>query len=86
MAKKLIPISNKSDDLYIVGIGASAGGLSAFERFFKNMPEDSGMGFVLVPHLDPKHISMMPEIIQKSTRMKVVTISDGKNRRGELKG
>jgi two-component system CheB/CheR fusion protein len=40
---------------YIVGIGASAGGLEAFETFFTHMPPDSGMAFVLVQHLDPQH-------------------------------
>ena len=45
----------------IVGMGASAGGLEAFERFFTHMPPENGMAFVLVPHLDPTHISIMPE-------------------------
>src|SRR5262249_35204633 len=39
----------------IVGIGASAGGLDAFKRLFSAMPADSGVAFVLIPHLDPKH-------------------------------
>ena len=62
---------------YIVGIGASAGGLAAFERFFENMPPDSGMGFVLVPHLDPTHVSILPELLQKRTTMKVAHVRDG---------
>ncbi|MFN2359222.1 MAG: chemotaxis protein CheB, partial [Desulfotignum sp.] len=61
----------------IVGIGASAGGLEAFESFFKAMPEDSGMAFVLVSHLDPTHNSLLPELIQKKTPMKVHQITDG---------
>ncbi len=61
----------------IVGIGASAGGLEAFEQFFKNMPPDSGMAFILVPHLDPGHASMMPDLLKRFTRMKVVEIADG---------
>lgn len=61
----------------IVGIGASAGGLEAFESFFRNMPDNSGMAFVLVPHLDPQHVSLMPELIQKSSPMKVLQIEDG---------
>jgi two-component system CheB/CheR fusion protein len=60
-----------------VGIGASAGGLEAFERFFKNMPPDNGMAFVLVPHLDPSHVSIMPELLQKYTQMKVRQAEDG---------
>jgi two-component system, chemotaxis family, CheB/CheR fusion protein len=61
----------------IVGIGASAGGLDAFERFFKAMPSDSGLAFVLIQHLDPTHKSMLPELIQRFTRMKVEQIQDG---------
>ncbi|MBN1764527.1 MAG: PAS domain-containing protein [Sedimentisphaerales bacterium] len=65
------------EGLPIVGIGASAGGLEAFEGFFKNMPADNGMAFVLVPHLDPTHISLLPELLQKHTKMKVSSIKDG---------
>jgi two-component system, chemotaxis family, CheB/CheR fusion protein len=55
----------------IIGIGASAGGLEAFELFFKTMPAESGMAFVLVPHLDPGHASMLSEILQRNTTMPV---------------
>lgn len=61
----------------IVGIGASAGGLESFEAFFTAMPPDSGLAFLLVPHLDPTHISIMPELIQKRTTMQVLQIMDG---------
>jgi chemotaxis response regulator CheB len=50
-------LQDTSKNLPIVGIGASAGGLRAFEQFFANMPPDSGMAFVLVSHLDPSHAS-----------------------------
>jgi len=60
----------------IVGIGASAGGLEAFELFFKTMPADSGMAFVLVPHLDPGHASMLSEILQRNTAMPVHEAED----------
>jgi two-component system CheB/CheR fusion protein len=62
--------------LPIVGIGASAGGLEAFEAFFRACPEDSGMAFVLVPHLDPGHESLLTEILQRSTAMPVVQALD----------
>ena len=60
----------------IVGIGASAGGLEAFEAFFKAMPADCGMAFILVPHLDPTHVSILPELLQKHTAMPVEQIHD----------
>jgi two-component system CheB/CheR fusion protein len=56
----------------IVGMGASAGGLDAFKRFFSAMPADSGIAFVLVPHLDPTHKSLMVELLARHTRMPVV--------------
>ncbi len=65
------------DRFPIVGIGASAGGLEAFEAFFTAMPPDSGMAFVLVSHLDPTHASILPELIQKKTQMKVHPITNG---------
>jgi two-component system CheB/CheR fusion protein len=63
-------------DFRIVGIGASAGGLEAFEEFFRHMPTDSGLAFVLVPHLDPSHGSLLSEILQRSTTMQVVEAKD----------
>jgi two-component system CheB/CheR fusion protein len=60
----------------IVGIGSSAGGLEAFESFFNAMPANSGIAFVLVAHLDPTHISILPELIQKKTKMKVLQVTD----------
>jgi two-component system CheB/CheR fusion protein len=61
----------------IVGIGASAGGLNAFEQFFTNMPPDSGIAFVLVQHLDPTHASMLVELVQRYTRYEVFEAEDG---------
>ncbi len=64
--------SSPAGDFPIVGIGASAGGLNAFKKFFSAMPADNGMAFVLVPHLDPTHRSLMVELLSKQTPMKVV--------------
>ncbi len=63
----------------IVGIGASAGGLAAFEAFFGGMPKDSdpGMAFVIVQHLDPDHKSILCELIRRYTRMSVFQVEDG---------
>jgi two-component system CheB/CheR fusion protein len=60
----------------IVGIGASAGGLEALEQFFQNMPKDNGMAFVVIQHLDPTHIGIMPELLQRTTTMKVFQATD----------
>lgn len=60
-----------------VGIGASAGGLEAFKRFFTAMPADTGMAFVLVQHLSPDHKSMLAELLGRSTAMQVVEATDG---------
>jgi two-component system, chemotaxis family, CheB/CheR fusion protein len=60
-----------------VGLGGSAGGLKAFEQFFFNMPPDTGMAFVLLQHLDPIHKCILPELIQRKTKMKVFQIEDG---------
>ena len=63
----------------IVGIGASAGGLAAFEAFFSGMPTDtdSGMAFVIVQHLAPDHKSILTDLIQRYTRMQVSEVEDG---------
>jgi two-component system CheB/CheR fusion protein len=61
----------------IVGIGASAGGLEALEQFFENMPKGKGMAFVVIQHLDPSHVGIMPELLQRITTMKVFQASDG---------
>ncbi len=64
-------------DFYVVGIGASAGGLEAFEQFFSHMPPDSGMAFVLVPHLSPEHKSMMGDLLKRYTAMEIREVSEG---------
>ncbi|OEC88368.1 chemotaxis protein CheR [Methanobacterium sp. A39] len=61
----------------MVGIGSSAGGLEALEKLFSNMPKDTGMGFVLIQHLDPSHESTMADLISRYTDMEVLVIQDG---------
>ncbi|HEY2978908.1 MAG TPA: chemotaxis protein CheB, partial [Burkholderiaceae bacterium] len=63
----------------VVGIGASAGGLAAFEAFFAGMPaaDETGMAFVLVQHLSPDHKSMLVELIKRYTRMQVFEVENG---------
>ncbi len=61
----------------VVGVGSSAGGLEALGKMFQNMPTDSGVGFVLIQHLDPSHKSSMAELLSRYTDMEVVEIEDG---------
>jgi len=61
----------------IVGIGASAGGLDAFMELLKHLPADSGLGFVLVQHLDPAHESALTQILGRVTAMPVGEAAEG---------
>lgn len=71
------PRAAGGEEFPIVGIGASAGGLEALEQFLANVPAGSGMGYVIVQHLDPTHKGMMPELLQRATTMPV---AQAKNR------
>src|SRR5262249_61529085 len=55
----------------IIGVGASAGGLEAFSQLLASLPDNTGMAFVLVQHLDPKHESKLGDILAKATPMPV---------------
>jgi two-component system CheB/CheR fusion protein len=68
--------SSARTTLPIVGIGASAGGLEAFSQLLRELPTDTGMAFVLVQHLDPKHQSQLPEVLSRTTAMPVLTVTD----------
>src|SRR3989441_5285385 len=63
--------------LSVVGVGASAGGLEAFEQLLRSLPNDTGLAFVLVQHLAPKHESMLSELLAKATRMPVIEVTQG---------
>ena len=71
----LQPIKS-TQNFRIVGIGASAGGLDAFKRLLSEIPDNSGMAYVLVQHLDPSHESILPEILQRVTKIPVIEITD----------
>ena len=62
---------------YVVGIGASAGGLEAIERLFDSMPEDTGMAFVIVQHLSPDYKSLMDEVLARWTPMPILKVENG---------
>jgi len=81
--KQKSPVSSKgktsdrdTGQFPIVGIGASAGGLEALEQFLGNVPENSGMSYVIIQHLDPTQKGMLPELLQRVTNMKVFQVKD----------
>ena len=79
--KSAVSIKEKSSDqdnslFPIVGIGASAGGLEAIEQFLVNVPEKSGMAYIVVQHLDPNHKGMLPELLQRISKMQVSQVKD----------
>ncbi len=73
--QKQPPVVSQKPD-YVVGMGGSAGGLEALETFFRAMPVDQGLAFVLIVHLDPTHKSITDELIQRCTTMKVREAGD----------
>jgi two-component system CheB/CheR fusion protein len=66
------PVLKNDGSFFIVGIGASAGGLEALELFLGNIPKASGVAYVIIQHLDPTHKGMMPELLQRATSMPVI--------------
>ena len=70
-----VPVRNEV--FSIVGIGASAGGLDAFMDLLKHLPADSGLGFVLVQHLDPAHESALTQLLSRVTAMPVSEATEG---------
>ena len=76
VARETMPAPAAGVAFPIVGIGASAGGLEALEQFLGHVPAGSRMAFVIVQHLDPTHKGIMPELLQRATRMKVVQVKD----------
>ncbi|MEP7381925.1 MAG: chemotaxis protein CheB [Gemmatimonadota bacterium] len=61
----------------IVGLGASAGGLNAFLRIVRLLPPDAGLAYVLVQHLAPEHVSLLPTILDNASTVPVVEAQDG---------
>ena len=66
----------ETDQILIAALGASAGGLEAFEKFFTHVPERTGIAFVIVQHLAPDHSSALAEILARHTRMVVEQAHD----------
>ncbi|HTU36216.1 MAG TPA: chemotaxis protein CheB [Candidatus Acidoferrum sp.] len=71
------PRTPSGDDLLIAAIGASAGGIESFSDLLSQLPADSGMAFVLIQHLDPKHDSALTHVLAKKSNMPVKEVTDG---------
>jgi two-component system, chemotaxis family, CheB/CheR fusion protein len=69
--------ANAKDNFLIAAIGASAGGIEALTELMKHLPVDTGMAFVLIQHLDPKHRSILTELLSKETAMSVKEVAHG---------
>ena len=69
--------SNSDKPFSVVGVGASAGGLEAFEQLLRALPADTGMAFCLVQHLAPRHESILSELLGRATDMPVVEVTEG---------
>src|SRR3954469_12264601 len=67
----------KPKSLYVVGVGASAGGLEALQRLFERMRRTGGLAFVVVQHLSPDFRSLMDELLSPHTELRVVRAEDG---------
>ncbi|MCM8570447.1 PAS domain-containing protein [Gramella jeungdoensis] len=65
-----------ADQARIIAVGASAGGLEALKKFFKNIPADDKNAYVVIQHLSPDYKSMMGELLKKNTNLPIVQISD----------
>lgn len=69
--------TQQSYDFHLVGVGASAGGLEALENFFKVMPTDLGVAFVVVQHLSPDFKSHMQQLLARQTAMPIFRVENG---------
>jgi two-component system CheB/CheR fusion protein len=69
--------ADEGERLLVVGIGASAGGLEAFERFLERVSPNSGLAYVVVQHLSPEHESSLADILSRATTLPVVTVTEG---------
>ncbi|MDP4208185.1 MAG: CheR family methyltransferase [Bacteroidota bacterium] len=76
VSSKEKPSDLTTDQFPIVCIGASAGGLEALEQFLGNVPENSGMAYIVIQHLDPTQKGMLPELLQRISKMTVYQVTN----------
>ena len=67
---------NPNEPAAVVGLGASAGGISVLQQFFGDMSPKSGLAFVVVMHLSPEHESNLANVIQQKTSMPVTQVAE----------
>ena len=72
----------KTNPNFVVGIGASAGGLDAYKAFFEALPSNTGMAFVVISHIHPAAHSQLVEILSRHTKMTVVLAASGMKMQG----
>src|SRR5450756_2374452 len=71
------PVAKGGTTIPVAGIGGSAGGMEVFKHLLADLPADTGLAIVFVQHLDPKHHSLLSEILARSTTMPVREAADG---------
>lgn len=71
-------MENKNAQI-VVGVGASAGGLEALKRFFRNVPEDAPIAFIVVQHFDPNHKSMLADILTRECQLRFCQAQDNQS-------
>jgi two-component system CheB/CheR fusion protein len=69
--------TNSRAQFLVATIGASAGGIEAFTEFLRHLPADTGISYVLIQHLDPKHHSILTELLSKESKMPVREVTNG---------
>jgi chemotaxis response regulator CheB len=69
-------LQQKPKEFLIVGIGASAGGIQALQEFFRQVPQDSGMAYVVILHLSPDHDSQLAQVLQREAKISVTQVTE----------
>jgi len=75
-SERKVKVVNAQTQVPVVGIGASAGGLEALEDFFSNVPDECGMAFVVIQHMNPSQAGFLPELLQRITTLKVFQVKN----------
>lgn len=70
-------VEPEKNEHMIVGVGASAGGLTPIKKFVRSLPKNPGMSYIIIQHLDPNHESMLPDILRRESNIPVKTAEHG---------